>query len=355
MAATQEEALARRQADAQRLAAVRMAETQEEEMARRQAASQRQAAVRMAATQEEAIARSQADAQRLAAVRMAETQEERMARQQAASQRQAAVRMAETQEEAMARRQENSLRQSNRRQFQNSNAYQTLLRRYQQASVQNRRLQPAHRVQVLVPRRHFPVEMMQEIPPVIDNDGGELEEYRDFFEANQEALEALSQRVHERDDRRSQQRAARLGANGLQRPRIFNQDERELARRQDAQINDLVRRLTPPEILVQQQQLREQLANVRAEMAQVHVRAGHPKYRVACSKTLAEFNETLHHDHYLGRLDNICGHCGAFYFKTEATTKKQYTVCCSNGQVRLPPFPGAPANGEESSSWYWGT
>ena len=48
--------------------------------------------------------------------------------------------------------------------------------------------------------------------------------------------------------------------------------------------------------------------------------------------------------HYCGKMDQICQYCGARYFKLEQNTKKQYTACCSNGQVRLPDIsPPTPA------------
>ena len=43
----------------------------------------------------------------------------------------------------------------------------------------------------------------------------------------------------------------------------------------------------------------------------------------------------LNHD--LGRMDNLCNHCGAFIWKSE-----NKSLCCANGQVTLPPLPPPP-------------
>ena len=80
---------------------------------------------------------------------------------------------------------------------------------------------------------------------------------------------------------------------GVQQPRNFTQQERDLARQQDANIHVLVRQLTPPEIIDLQRQAHQQMTNARADIADEHFRAGNPKYRLACTQSLADFNTIL--------------------------------------------------------------
>eukprot|EP00112_Aurelia_sp_Birch-Aquarium-sp1_P020718 Seg540.7 transcript_id=Seg540.7/GoldUCD/mRNA.D3Y31 product="ATP-dependent DNA helicase PIF1" protein_id=Seg540.7/GoldUCD/D3Y31 len=46
----------------------------------------------------------------------------------------------------------------------------------------------------------------------------------------------------------------------------------------------------------------------------------------------------LPQQHYLGPMNGSCPHCGARFFDQEKTTRNQYTKCCHQGKVRLPPI-----------------
>eukprot|EP00112_Aurelia_sp_Birch-Aquarium-sp1_P015876 Seg3553.1 transcript_id=Seg3553.1/GoldUCD/mRNA.D3Y31 product="hypothetical protein" protein_id=Seg3553.1/GoldUCD/D3Y31 len=46
----------------------------------------------------------------------------------------------------------------------------------------------------------------------------------------------------------------------------------------------------------------------------------------------------LPQQHHLGPMNGTCPHCAARFFDQEMTTRNQYTKCCHQGKVRLPPF-----------------
>jgi len=53
------------------------------------------------------------------------------------------------------------------------------------------------------------------------------------------------------------------------------------------------------------------------------------------SRRRSQNGPKLNHD--MGRMDNLCNHCGAFIWKYE-----NKSLCCANGQVTLPPIPPPP-------------
>jgi hypothetical protein len=54
------------------------------------------------------------------------------------------------------------------------------------------------------------------------------------------------------------------------------------------------------------------------------------------------FNDEEIHTYYCGKMEKVCGFCGAWYWEAEKTSAEKYTACCSNGAVKLPPIRPPP-------------
>ncbi|KAL4444267.1 hypothetical protein ABPG75_012004 [Micractinium tetrahymenae] len=57
--------------------------------------------------------------------------------------------------------------------------------------------------------------------------------------------------------------------------------------------------------------------------------------------------EPLTAQHYLGRMDRVCGHCGALHFvqervKNSSRQNPRFGSCCMHGQVSLPALQEPP-------------
>jgi hypothetical protein len=213
------------------------------------------------------------------------------------------------------------------------------------AIARHRSLQPGQRILQLIGRRNGPSHVPQgnilgQLPraePAVN----ELDLYPQFFEENQADLERLRQLHADRQIRQSQQRSIRdslRDENGRLPPRTFTPEERRIARLQDEAINDLVRRLTPPPLRHMEIQARQDVESARLQVSRERFLHTNRLYRVACTSSLDEFIEDGVGLHSLGNMDSRCAFCGAFYFKSEETTKGVYTTCCSSGQIQLPPF-----------------
>ena len=54
------------------------------------------------------------------------------------------------------------------------------------------------------------------------------------------------------------------------------------------------------------------------------------------------FNDEEIQTYYCGKMEKVCGFCGAWYWEAEKTSAGKYTACCSNGAVKLPPIRPPP-------------
>ena len=46
--------------------------------------------------------------------------------------------------------------------------------------------------------------------------------------------------------------------------------------------------------------------------------------------------------HYVGRMDQKCSHCGAYFWAAECNFRNKYTSCCCEGKIKLPPIQPPP-------------